>query len=89
MASGVAVLAPAAGGPLDLVGHGRTGLLLPPGDAGAVRDAVRALAADPARRAAYGRAGRESVEERTREAIGDQLLDHYAEVLAGRAAVAA
>ncbi|MCZ4610290.1 glycosyltransferase family 1 protein, partial [Streptomyces sp. Lzd4kr] len=40
MASGVPVVAPAAGGPLDLVDHGRTGLLVPPRDADAVRDAV-------------------------------------------------
>ena len=55
MASGVPVVAPAAGGPLDLVAHGRTGLLVPPRDADAVRDAVRSLAADPALRAALRR----------------------------------
>ncbi|WP_455355032.1 glycosyltransferase family 4 protein [Streptomyces sp. SYSU K217416] len=89
MASGVPVVAPAAGGPLDLVGHGRTGLLVPPRDAGAVTAAVRTLAADPGLRAAYGRAGRAAVEGRTWEAIGDQLLGHYADVLGERAAVAA
>ncbi|MFF9586324.1 glycosyltransferase family 4 protein [Streptomyces achromogenes] len=84
MASGVPVVAPAAGGPLDLVAHGRTGLLVPPGDATAVQEAVRALAADPARRAAYGAAARASVEGRTWAVVGDQLIDHYDQVLAAR-----
>ncbi|MCX4740431.1 glycosyltransferase family 4 protein [Streptomyces antibioticus] len=90
MASGVPVVAPAAGGPLDLVAHGRTGLLVPPRDADAVRDAVAALAADPALRTAYGAAGRATVEGRTWAAVGDQLLGHYTDVLtARRPAVAA
>jgi phosphatidylinositol alpha 1,6-mannosyltransferase len=89
MASAVPVVAPAAGGPLDLVAHGRTGLLVPPRDAAAVRDAVRALAADPGLRAAYGAAGRATVEGRTWEAVGDQLIGHYEDVLSARTAVAA
>ncbi len=89
MASGVPVVAPAAGGPLDLVAHGRTGLLVPPGDAAAVRDAVWSLAADPRLRAAFGAAGRAAVEGRTWEAVGDLLVGHYTEVLAGRTVVAA
>lgn len=89
MASGVPVVAPAAGGPLDLVDHGRTGLLVPPRDADAVRDAVRTLVADPALRAAYGAAGHATVEGRTWAAIGDQLIGHYADVLAARRAVVA
>ncbi|MEV2253584.1 glycosyltransferase family 1 protein [Streptomyces sp. NPDC050147] len=89
MASGVPVIAPAVGGPLDLVVPGRTGVLVPPQDALAVRDAVWALAADPGLRAAYGRAGRAAVEGRTWGAVGEQLVDHYAEVLAARTAVAA
>ncbi|MGW4302494.1 glycosyltransferase family 4 protein [Streptomyces sp. NPDC004100] len=84
MASGVPVIAPAVGGPLDLVDHGRTGLLVPPDDAPTLRDAVRALAADPALRAAYGAAGRAAVEQRTWTAVGDRLLAHYADVLAAR-----
>ncbi|MET9449596.1 glycosyltransferase family 4 protein [Streptomyces cinerochromogenes] len=84
MASGAPVVAPAAGGPLDLVDHGRTGLLVPPRDAAAVQEAVRALAADPARRAAYGAAARATVEDRTWAAVGDQLLAHYDDVLAAR-----
>ncbi|WP_432171322.1 glycosyltransferase family 4 protein [Streptomyces sp. 1222.5] len=84
MASGVPVVAPAAGGPLDLVAHGRTGLLVPPRDAAAVHDAVRELAADPARRAAYGAAARTMVEGRTWAAVGDRLIAHYDDVLATR-----
>ena len=89
MASGVPVVAPAAGGPLDLVSHGRTGLLVPPRDEAAVRDAVWALAADPALRAAYGAAGRNMVEGRTWAAVGDQLIEHYSDVLSARTVVAA
>ncbi|MFD6280213.1 glycosyltransferase family 4 protein [Streptomyces sp. NPDC060209] len=89
MASGVPVVAPAAGGPLDLVAHGSTGLLVPPHDAGAVREAVAALVADPLRAQAFGRTARAAVEGRTWQAVGDQLLGHYDEVLGGRTAVAA
>ncbi|GGY11436.1 GDP-mannose-dependent alpha-mannosyltransferase [Streptomyces djakartensis] len=84
MASGLPVVAPAAGGPLDLITHGHTGLLVPPRDATAVTDAVRALAADPALRAAFGAAGRAAVRGRTWAAVGDRLIGHYANVLAGR-----
>ncbi|MFJ3228840.1 glycosyltransferase family 4 protein [Streptomyces sp. NPDC086783] len=89
MASAVPVVAPAAGGPLDLVAHGRTGLLVPPRDPAAVREAVWSLAADPALRAAYGAAGRAAVETRTWAAVGDQLIGHYTDVLSTRTAVAA
>ncbi|EST21352.1 glycosyltransferase family 4 protein [Streptomyces roseochromogenus] len=84
MASGIPVVAPAAGGPLDLVAHGRTGLLVPPRDVTAVTDAVRELAADPARRTAFGTAARTMVEGRTWAAVGDQLIAHYGDVLAAR-----
>ncbi|MEU0074726.1 glycosyltransferase family 1 protein [Streptomyces sp. NPDC006332] len=84
MASGVPVVAPAAGGPLDLVAHGGTGFLVPPRDPAAVRDAVRALAADPGLRTAFGVAARVTVEGRTWAAVGDQLIEHYANVLAAR-----
>ncbi|WP_314222100.1 glycosyltransferase family 4 protein [Streptomyces zaehneri] len=89
MASGVPVVAPAAGGPLDLVAQGRTGLLVPPRDAAVVQDAVAALVADPARRAAYGAAGRATVAGRTWAAVGDRLVGHYEDVLAARRPVVA
>ncbi len=84
-ASGVAVVAPAVGGPLDLVKHDRTGLLVPPRDLAATAEAVRALRDDPERRVRLAAAGRAAVATRTWEAVGDQLLDHYADVIATRA----
>jgi len=86
MASGVAVIGPAIGGPLDLIDHHRTGLLVPACDPEALATAVAALAADPRTRARYGAAARNEVVGRTWESVGDQLLDHYREVLAERAA---
>ncbi len=80
-ASGLPVVAPAAGGPLDLVRDGVTGFLVRPNDAGALADAVATLAADPALRAAQGAAGRQLVLGRTWSALCDELFDHYAAVL--------
>jgi phosphatidylinositol alpha 1,6-mannosyltransferase len=77
MASGLPVVAPAAGGPLDLVTPGRTGYLVPPRDGGAVAAAVAELAADDVKRKEYGAAAREAVECRTWTAVGDELIDHY------------
>jgi phosphatidylinositol alpha 1,6-mannosyltransferase len=88
MGSGVPVVAPAAGGPLDLVCPGRTGMLVPPEDPGALADAVAALAADPATRREYGEAARAEVAGRSWQEIGDELIAHYVEVLAGPGVVA-
>jgi phosphatidylinositol alpha 1,6-mannosyltransferase len=86
-ASGLPVVAPAAGGPLDLVRNGVTGFLVPPNDGAALADAVATLASDPALRAALGAAGRQLVLERTWPALCRELVDHYAAVLgAGSAA---
>ncbi len=82
-ASGLPVVAPAVGGPLDLVDDGVTGYLVAPGDAGALAAAVARLAADPGLRAAQGRAAREKVLARSWAALGDALIDHYAAVLTG------
>ena len=55
-AAGTPVLAGAAGGVPDIVQDGVTGALAPEGDAAAFAAALRALLADPARRAALGQA---------------------------------
>jgi phosphatidylinositol alpha 1,6-mannosyltransferase len=81
LASGVPVVAPAAGGLLDLVEPGRTGLLFAAGSGRELRACVQQLAADPDRRRRMGEHARESVRHRTWDAVGDQLLDHYTDVL--------
>jgi phosphatidylinositol alpha 1,6-mannosyltransferase len=82
LASGVPVVAPSAGGLLDLVQSGDNGLHFAPGSAVDLRRQVVRLVEDQSRRAAMGRAARHSVLGRTWEVIGDQLVGHYEEVVA-------
>jgi D-inositol-3-phosphate glycosyltransferase len=58
MACGVPVVATAVGGQIDSVVHDLTGLHVAPRDPEALGAALASLLADPARRAAQGRAGR-------------------------------
>lgn len=77
MASGVPVVAPAAGGPRDLVDESRTGWLYAPGDLVDMRDRVRDLAGDPAKRDAFGAAARAAVLPRSWTSVMTQLVGHY------------
>lgn len=58
------IVATDAGGVPEIVVHGECGLLVPPGDARAMADAVVALLRDPARALRLGRAARERAEAR-------------------------
>ena len=80
-ASGLPVIAPAAGGPVDIVSEGTTGFLVPPSEPGPLAEAVTRLVRDPAMRASMGRAARQKVAGRTWAVLGDELIGHYAEVL--------
>ncbi len=80
MASGVPVVAPAAGGPVDLVAPEETGLLFEPNDTAELRASVLRLVEDAELRARWGGAARATVEHRSWTAVGDELLRHYAEV---------
>ncbi|HEV2711634.1 MAG TPA: glycosyltransferase [Gaiellaceae bacterium] len=83
MACGVPVVGSAVGGLLDTVVHGVTGLHVPPRRPDKIGEAVRELLADPARRAAYGRAGTERARARYGwERVADSALGIYAEVAA-------
>jgi glycosyltransferase involved in cell wall biosynthesis len=63
MAHGKPVVASAVGGLKDLVVDGETGLLVPPRDVGALRQALERLLVDEALRRRLGAAGRERIRE--------------------------
>ncbi len=64
MAAGKPVVATDVGGNREAVEPGITGLLVPPADPGALAEGILSLLRDPARAAAFGEAGRRSLERR-------------------------
>jgi glycosyltransferase involved in cell wall biosynthesis/predicted metal-dependent phosphoesterase TrpH len=82
-ASGLPVVAVAEGGPVDLVDHGCTGLLVH-ADAVDLADAIVALAASPQRRRALGAAAASAARSRTWERAVAQLAAGYGRALQGR-----
>lgn len=62
MAAGKPLVSSRIGGTDELIVDGESGLLVPPGDAGALAVAMRVLLADPALRARLGNAARERAE---------------------------
>ena len=58
MAYAVPPIVTNVGGSPELVEHGRSGLVVPPGDPGALADAIETLRHDPALAEAYGQAAR-------------------------------
>jgi glycosyltransferase involved in cell wall biosynthesis len=81
MAFGVPVVATAAGGIPEAVVDGVTGRLVPPRDPPALAAALVEALADPARRAAWGRAGRQRFEERfTADRMVEATLAVHAEL---------
>jgi glycosyltransferase involved in cell wall biosynthesis len=79
-ASGLPVVAVAAGGPLSLIENGVSGLLCAP-DARALADALVALADSPPLRERLARGGLASVRERTWEGALERLAAGYRRVL--------
>lgn len=82
MAYGKPVLASEIGGIPELVLHGETGLLFPPGDHEALARGLKALISDADLRRRYGAAGRRRAEQRfSMERHIDALLGLYVAVL--------
>ncbi len=80
MAARKPVVASAVGGLPDIIVDGVTGVLVPPGDAQALRLALRELLLDPARRARMGEAGHERARRFTVGAVADRIEQVYSEV---------
>ncbi|MBW3643985.1 MAG: glycosyltransferase family 4 protein [Actinobacteria bacterium] len=77
MAAGLAVVAAAAGGPLELITDGSDGLLYPTGDVETLAGTLRRLAADPGLREQLGEAARRRARNFTPEVVAAQVLEVY------------
>jgi glycosyltransferase involved in cell wall biosynthesis len=82
MACGVAVIATTAGAFPEFIEDGRTGVLVPPGDAPALASAIKSLLGDPQRCATMGAAASEHIRANFTWARTAKLTqDLYQEVL--------
>ena len=78
MALGKPVIAAAAGGPLEIVADGETGLLFEPGNAGSLAGAMRRLLADPDLRRRMGIAGRRRYAQKfTARRMAEKMQEVY------------
>jgi phosphatidylinositol alpha 1,6-mannosyltransferase len=81
LASGVPVVAPRAGGPVDVVDDGVAGHLYEPGNAAELASYVGRLVDDTLYRRRMGLAARRSVNQRSWRAVNDRLVEHYRDVM--------
>lgn len=82
MASGVPVVATGRGGPVDLVDSSRTGWLYAPGNLDQMHSYVIDLIGDDAKRAAFGAAAFDQVQNRSWHAVCEELICHYTQARA-------
>jgi phosphatidylinositol alpha-mannosyltransferase len=66
----------------DVARDGRDSLLVPPGDALALAEALRALALDPGRRASMAAAAREHAERFSWARVAEEIVDVYEQAIA-------
>lgn len=83
MGAGIPVIASKLGGPAEIIEHGTTGYLVPPGDTVALCKALDDLLTSPFKAIQMGRAARASYEAKyTPSAHAQQLLSCYTKVIA-------
>jgi len=84
MAAGVPVVTSRIAGVPELVEHGQSGFLVPPGDAAALTEALRPLVQDAALRSRFGQVGRAKVAAEFNVAAEAQKLgDLFRDILVG------
>jgi glycosyltransferase involved in cell wall biosynthesis len=81
LAAGTPVVASRAGGIPEIIGDGREGLLVPPGEPGPLADALERLLADPALRTCMSLAARARARRYTAEAVVPQIERVYLDLL--------
>ena len=86
-AAGLPVVAPHAGGPIDLVAHGDNGFLFTADDERDLRRCVTRLVEDAPLRLRMGESGRRAVLGRSWENVCATLVDYFEKVMDERAAV--
>lgn len=84
MTLGCAVVASALPGLDEALTDGETGVLVPPGDASALRAALRDLLADPDRRQKLGQAAADASVQYTADAVGERYVALLHEAIARR-----
>jgi phosphatidylinositol alpha 1,6-mannosyltransferase len=81
MASKLAVVAPKAGGPIDLINNGVDGLLVEPGNLSELRSAVSLLISDVSLREKLATTAFNKVADKSWDNICDQLVRHYQDLI--------
>lgn len=84
MAVGRPVVAAASGGIIDMVEDGVTGLLVPPGDPGALAKALSTVLDDPERGSAMGRAANTRVRSFAASSVMARIEEVYTDLMTGR-----
>ena len=81
MALGKPIVASNIGGIPDLVSHGKNGFLVPPKDPRELANCIQILIEDEEKRAKMGKAGKEIVENFTKEKMVEKIAELYKELM--------
>lgn len=83
MASGLPVVTTLVGGAKDVIIPGQTGYACPVGDVNGMVEGVRAIVSQPGKRQEMGKLARAFAETQTWDAIMDELIGCYGEIIDG------